>query len=87
MSWLKIGILASVIFGLYYFQQIKITLKSRGYDVEMFTGWLADYRTFKEMLKNETDPQLKVKYQGILNGLHMAFTGLVVITLVLLFGN
>ena len=76
MSWLKLGLLASIVFALYYLQQIKITLKGRGFDVAMMTGWIEDYRRFKQLIMKEKDNRLKVQYQGILNGLHLALIGL-----------
>jgi uncharacterized membrane protein YiaA len=79
MSWLKIGLIGSVVFALYYLQQIKITLKGKGYDVDMLTGWLADYRRFKKLILKTSDPKLKAEYQSILNGLHLALVGFVVI--------
>jgi hypothetical protein len=79
MSWLEIGLIGSVIFALYYVQQIKMTLKERGFNVEMFSGWLSDYKRFKELIANEKDERRKIKCQGILNGLHLALAGLVVI--------
>lgn len=79
MSWLKIGLIGSVVFALYYLQQIKITLKGKGYDVDMLTGWIADYRRFKNLIHKTTDAKSKAQYQAILNGLHLALMGLVVI--------
>jgi hypothetical protein len=76
MSWLKVGLLASIIFGLYYLQQIKITLKSKGYDVDMLTGWIQDYRRFKQLTLKEPDKRQRIQFQGILNGLHLALLGL-----------
>ena len=43
MSWLKLGLFGSIIFVLYYYQQIKMTLKERGYEVDLLTGWIDDY--------------------------------------------
>lgn len=79
MNWLEIGLIGSVIFALYYLQQIKMTLKEKGFDVEMFSGWLSDYKRFKALIVNEKDERRKIKLQGILNGLHLALAGLVVI--------
>ncbi|MGB5984779.1 MAG: hypothetical protein WBG37_05690 [Desulfobacterales bacterium] len=78
MSWIKIGFLGSVVFTLYYLQQIKITLKGKGFDVDMLTGWLTDYRRFKKLILKESEPKSKAGYQGILNGLHLALMGLVI---------
>lgn len=79
MNWLQIGLIGSVIFALYYIQQIKMILKEKGFDVEMFSGWFADYKRFKALIVNEKDERQKIKLQGILNGLHLALAGLVVI--------
>jgi hypothetical protein len=79
MNWLQIGLIGSVIFALYYIQQIKMTLKEKGLDVEMFSGWLSDYKRFKALIVNEKDERQKIRLQGILNGLHLALAGLVVI--------
>ena len=87
MNWLEIGLIGSVIFALYYFQQIKMTLKERGLHVEMFSGWLSDYRRFKALVAQEKDERQKIKLQGILNGLHLALAGLVVITYFLVSQN
>ena len=84
MNWLEIGLVGSVIFALYYFQQIKMTLKERGFDVEMFSGWYSDYKRFKELTAKEKDERQKIKLQGILNGFHLALVGLVVIAYFLL---
>jgi len=87
MSWLKFGLFGSIVFALYYFQQIKMTLKSRGYDVGLATGWISDYRRFKRLIASETDRRRIAEYQGILNGLHLALVGLVVIGALLLSGS
>ena len=84
MGWLEIGLVGSVIFAVYYFQQIKMTLKEKGHHVDLFTGWISDYRKFKELIPNETDERTKLKYQGTLNGLHLALVGLVVIAFLLI---
>ena len=87
MSWLEIGLFGSVIFAAYHFQQIKITLKSKGHDVNIFTGWIADYRKFKELILSETDKELKIKYQGNLNGFRLALAGSAVIATLIVFGK
>lgn len=87
MTWMKFGLFGSIVFVLYYFQQIKMTLKGRGYDVSLVTGWFSDYRRFKSLLSGETDEQRKMEYQGILNGLHLALVGLVVIVVLLFSGE
>ncbi len=87
MNWLEMGLAGSVIFALYYCQQIKITLKGKGYDVDPFTGWFADYKRFKQLIHSETDQNSKLKCQGILNGLHLALVGGTVIAYFLLAGK
>lgn len=87
MSWLQIGIIGSIVFAMYYFQQIKMTLKDKGYDVELFTGWLTDYRRFKDLILRERDERTKLKYQGILNGLHFALIGILLFTSMLVSGK
>lgn len=87
MSWLAIGLIGAVVFTLHAFQQIKITLKDKGYPVEMLTGWIADYRRFKALIDDETDEATRYKYQRILNGLHLALVGLVVIPVLLIMGK
>ena len=75
MGWLEMGLLVSVIFILYAFQQMKITLKGKGLPVELLSGWLQDYKTFKKLAEEETHPPDKAKYQGILNSLYLALAG------------
>ncbi len=75
MSWLEMGLLASIVFILYAFQQMKITLKKNGLPVALFSGWLKDYRAFKQLATDEPNLKLKAKYQGILNGLFLAIAG------------
>lgn len=75
MGWLEMGLMVSVVFTLYAFQQMKITLKDRGLPVEPFSGWLKDYNTFKKLAADEMDPPTKAKYQGILNSLYLALAG------------
>lgn len=79
MSWLHIGLIGAFVFVLHSFQQIKMTLKDKGYPVEMLTGWMNDYRRFKQLTLDEADEQTRHKYQRILNGLYLALAGLVVI--------
>jgi hypothetical protein len=64
-----------------------MTLKSRGYDVSLISGWLSDYKRFKQLIASETETRRKVEYQGILNGLHLALVGLVVIAALLFSGE
>lgn len=77
MGLLEFAMILSAIIVLYNFQQIKIILKNRGFTVDMFTGWLGDYRRFKDLIRREPDRKTKIKYQAILNGLHFSLMGLV----------
>jgi hypothetical protein len=86
MGWLELGLIGSIVFAVYYFQQIKITLKEKGYHVDFFTGWVADYRSFKSLVVSETNEESRVEYQGILNGLHMALVGLGIIAILFVLG-
>ena len=87
MGWLKLGLFGSIIFALYYYQQIKMTLKEKGYEVDLLTGWINDYRNFKRLIETEPDRKLKTQYRAILSGLHLALLGLVVIAGFLAFGQ
>ncbi len=87
MGWMEIGWIGSFIFTLYYFQQIKMTLKDKGYEVTMFTGWFGDYKRFKQLMLDEKEKEIKVKYQGILNGLYLAIAGLIIIPILIMNGK
>jgi hypothetical protein len=87
MGWMKLGLFGSIIFALYYYQQIKMTLKGKGYDVDLVTGWISDYRKFKQLITSEPDQKIKAQYQAVLNGLHLALVGMVVIAGFLIFGQ
>ena len=87
MTWFDIAIICPVIFGIYYIQQIKIALKTRGFYVEMFGGWLADYRRFKEMIAAEEDEEAKVRYMSMINGLHLSLIFLAVVVLMRVMGK
>lgn len=84
MGWLEMGLLVSIVFILYAFQQMKITLKERGLPVELFSGWLNDFKTFKKLAEEEMDPPTKAKYTGILNSLYLALAGGAVLIFMLL---
>lgn len=84
MSWMHLGLIGAIVFALHSFQQIKITLKGKGYRVELMTGWLEDYRQFKQLIQDEPDEHTRYRYQKILNGLYLALAGLVVIPFLLL---
>jgi uncharacterized membrane protein YiaA len=87
MSWLAIGLVGAVIFTLHSLQQIKMTLKDKGYRVEMLTGWFEDYRQFKQLAAEEPDEAARYQYQRILNGLYMALIGLVLIPVLMIMGK
>jgi hypothetical protein len=87
MNWLHIGLFFSIIYILYLIQQIKIILKNKGYDVEILGRPMEDYRRFKHLIQTEPKQSLKTKYQGMLNGLHLALVGLVVIAAFLMSGR
>ena len=84
MGLLEVAVIFSVFIALYNMQQIKITLKQQGYDVNMLTGWLRDYKNFKALVQEESDQKIKVKYQQNLNGLHFSLGGLAVILFLIL---
>ena len=84
MSWLEFGLFGSVIFALYYFQQIKMTLKEKGFDIQPFTGWTDDYRRYRQLIADTSDPKEKMKLQAMLNGLYMAVGGAVFFAFLLL---
>jgi uncharacterized membrane protein YiaA len=87
MNWLAIGLIGAIVFVLHAFQQIKITLKEKGYQVDLMTGWFEDYRRFKKLTLEETDEPTRHKYQRILNGLYLALAGLVFIPLLMIMGK
>ena len=70
MGLLEFALIFTVVFTLYNLQQIKITLKEKGLTVEVFKGSFKDYRKFKNLIRNESNQILKMKYQKILNSLH-----------------
>lgn len=77
MSLFEIALVISAIFAMYNLQQVKITLKQKGFDVEMLSGWLKDHRQFKSLIQSEEDEKTKVKYQQTLNGLYFSLFGIV----------
>jgi uncharacterized membrane protein YiaA len=87
MSWLHFGLIGALVFALHSFQQIKMTLKDKGYPVDLMTGWLDDYRRFKKLTLEEPDNETRYKYQRILNGLYLALAGLVFIPLLIIMGK
>lgn len=87
MNWLAIGLIGAVVFTLHSLQQIKMTLKDKGYQVDMMTGWFEDYRKFKQLSLEEPDEMTRHKYQRILNGLYLALAGLVIIPFLMITGK
>jgi uncharacterized membrane protein YiaA len=87
MNWLHLGLIGAIVFTLHAFQQIKMTLKEKGYHVEVMSGWIDDYRKFKKLTLEEPDEQQRYKYQRILNGLYLALAGLVFIPLLIIMGK
>ena len=87
MSWLHLGLIGAIVFALHSFQQIKMTLKDKGHHVDLMTGWLDDYRKFKQLVAEEPDEATRYKYQRILNGLYLALAGLVFIPLLIIMGK
>ena len=87
MSWLHFGLIGAFVFALHSLQQIKMTLKDKGYPVDLMTGWLDDYRRFKKLTLEEPDKETRYKYQRILNGLYLALAGLVFIPLLIIMGK
>lgn len=87
MNWLAIGLVGAVVFALHALQQIKMALKDKGYQVDMLTGWLEDYRKFKQLATEEPDETTRNQYQRILNGLYLALAGLVFIPVLMIMGK
>jgi uncharacterized membrane protein YobD (UPF0266 family) len=86
LTWFDIAIICPVIFGIYYVQQIKIALKTRGEFVSMFGGWYADYRRIKDLAASEGDETVRVQYQRLVSGLHLS-VGFLVLLVVLRFAG
>ena len=84
MGLLEFALIFSVVFALYNLQQIKITLKEKGFTVDVIKGSLGDYRKFKDLIRNEPDQNIKIKYQKILNALHFSLFGLVLFAIIIL---
>lgn len=83
MGMIEFALVVSAVIALYNFQQIKMTLKDKGYEVNMFTGWLGDYRRYKSLIGSEEDEKMKLKYQKILNGLLFSLCGLIFFALMM----
>lgn len=84
MGLFEFALLFSAVVALYNFQQIKMALKDKGYTVDMFTGWLRDYRQFKTLIENEPDQKRKIEYQKNLNGLHFSLLGFIIFAVLIL---
>ena len=55
--------------------------------MDLMTGWLEDYRKFKQLTLDEADEMTRQKYQRVLNGLYLALAGLVFIPLMMILGK
>ena len=84
MGLLEFALIFTIIYALYNLQQIKITLKEKGFTVDVIKGSLGDYRKFKDLIRNEPDQEVKMKYQRILNGFHFALFGIVLFAIIML---
>ena len=84
MGLFELAMFVSVVVALYNLQQIKMILKDRGHTVDLLSGWLRDYRTFKSLIQSETDESIQIKYRKILNGLHFSLAGLFVFAALIL---
>ena len=84
MGWLEFALIFSVIIALYNVQQMKLVLKDKGHMVDMFKGLLGDHRKFKELMHNEPDEKLKLKYRQTLNGLYFSLVGVVLFGIMIL---
>jgi hypothetical protein len=87
MGLVGIAIFISAIVAMYNLQQIKMTLKDKGFTVDPFTGWLSDYRQFKDLARREPDQAVQAKYQKILNGLHFSLIGIAALIVLSLSGR
>jgi len=84
MNLMDFAMLFSLIIALYNLQQLKITLREKGYPVEMLTGWSKDYRQLKELIRKEPEEKVKIEYQKIINGLHFSLAGFVVLAVMVI---
>jgi hypothetical protein len=84
MGLFEFAFFFSAVVALYNFQQIKMALKDNGYTIEMFTGWLRDYRQFKALIENEPDQMRKINYQKNLNMLHFSLLGMLLFAVLIL---
>ena len=87
MGLLEFALIFTIIYALYNLQQIKITLKEKGLTVDVIKGSLGDYRKFKDLIRNELDQEVKIKYQKTLNGFHFALFGIVLFAIIILRGR
>ncbi len=84
MGLVEYALLITLAVVLYNLQQLKMILKEKGYPVDMFTGWLQDYRQLKDLCQQARDEDERLKYQKILNGLHFSIAGLIFCIVLLL---
>ncbi|MEA3435552.1 MAG: hypothetical protein U9R43_03745 [Thermodesulfobacteriota bacterium] len=87
MGLLEFALIFTIIYALYNLQQIKITLKEKGFTVDVIKGSLGDYRKFKDLIRNESNQEVKMKYQKTLNGFHFALFGIVLFAIIILRGR
>jgi len=84
MGLLEFALIVSVVIALYNMQQIKGILKDKGYPISVFSGWLEDYRRFKDLIPKESDRNVQLKYRQILNGLLFSLIGVVLFAIMIL---
>jgi len=84
MGLLEFAVIFCIIYALYNLQQIKITLKEKGFTVDVIKGSLGDYRKFKDLIRNEPNQEFKMRYQRILNGFHFGLFGIVLFAILML---
>ncbi len=77
MNLIGFALIVTIAVALYNVQQIKLILKEKGHAVEVFSGWLTDYRKFKELVRREVNQETRTRYQRILNGFHFSLAGFV----------
>ena len=84
MTLLEVALILSVVIAMYNLQQIKITLKQKGYTVEMLSGFVQDYRQFKALMQSESDQTIQAKYKQTLNGLYFSLFGIALFAVMVL---
>ena len=87
MNMLGLALFFSFIYVLYSLQQMKMTLKEKGYEVDILSNPINDHKNFKILIEKEKEASVKARYQGLLNGLYLALVGTAVISGYLIFGQ